>query len=359
MFIYVGTYTSAPSKSKGIYTLEFDGSSGSLSPRKTTENVEDPSFMAIPPGGAYLYAVNELLEYRGEKSGAVSAFQIDSKTGDLKFINKVTSRGAAPCYVTVSSDGKFVLVANYLGGNVAVFPVKADGGLGEAVSVQQHSGSGPHKDRQEAAHAHSVVLDRDNKYAFVCDLGIDRVMIYEFDRQTGELRPNPSQAFHATEPGAGPRHFKFHPNGRFAFLVNELNMTVSSLAYDAAAGSLKLVDTISTLPRDFKGENTCADLHVSPDGRFVYASNRGHDSIAVFSFDEASGRLGLVEFASTGGRSPRNFGIDPSGRFLLAANQRSNSIVTFSIDPASGRLKPSGKPTNTPTPACVLFHPLK
>ena len=358
MYIYVGTYTSGGSKSKGIYIHRFNGDTGQIFPYKVVEEVEEPSFLAIDPKGRYLFAVNETMAFDGKPSGAVCSFEIGKKTGDLKFINKVASLGGAPCHVTVTKDGRFVLVANYMGGNVAVFPVDAKGKLGSASSTQQHSGSGPQKDRQEAAHAHSIILAPDNKFVFVNDLGIDQVVIYAFDPIAGKLTPNKNQPHYSTAAGAGPRHFKFHPNGRFAVVLNELNMTVTSLAYDAVAGTLKELKTVSTLPRDFKGQNTCADIHFSPDGRFIYASNRGHDSIAVFSFDASDGRMQLIEVVSTGGKTPRNFAIDPKGKFLLAANQNSDSIVVFSIDGSSGRLKSTGTVADSPRPVCVLFHSL-
>ncbi|MEO5857914.1 MAG: lactonase family protein [Pyrinomonadaceae bacterium] len=359
MLLYVGTYTSGESKSKGIYIHKFDGATGRLTPFRVVEGVEEPSFITIDGRGRYLYAVNETVEFEGMKSGAVSAFAIDQKSGDLKFLDKQPSMGGAPCNVTTSANGKFVLVANYVGGNVAVLPIGDDGRLGKAVDVEQHSGTGANKDRQEAAHAHSIILDSHNKYAFVNDLGIDRVMIYEFDKGKGTLKPNAEQPFYSTAAGAGPRHFKFHPNGKFAFIVNELDMTLTSLAYDAKRGGLKAMETLSTLPTGVSGpSNSCADLHVSPSGDHVYASNRGHDSIAVYSFDKRAGKIQLVEISSTRGKTPRNFAIDPSGSYLLAANQRSNSIVTFAIDRSSGRLTYTGSTIETPTPVCLQFHEL-
>jgi 6-phosphogluconolactonase len=244
-------------------------------------------------------------------------------------------------------------VANYVGGNIAVLPVNADGSLGKAIDLEQHQGSGPDKTRQEAAHAHSIMLDPGNKYAFVNDLGIDRIMIYEFDLKNGKLAPNPKQPFYQTKPGAGPRHFKIHPAGKYAFAVNELDMTVTSLGYDQLKGTLKEIQTISAVPAGFAGENTCADIHISPNGRFLYASNRGHDSIVAYRIVEASGRLELIEHVSTQGKTPRNFTIDPTGKFMLVANQRSNSIATFSIDQKSGRLKYSGHTISVPSPVCL------
>ena len=357
MLLYVGTYTSGESKSKGIYIHKFDGATGRLAPFRVVEGVEEPSFLTTR--GRYLFAVNETMEFDGMKSGAVSAFEIDRKSGDLKFLNKQPSMGGAPCHITTSANGKYALVANYMGGNVAVLPIGDNGRLGKAIDVEQHNGTGPNKERQEAAHAHSIILDSVNKYAFVNDLGIDRVMIYEFDKSKGTLTSNAKQQFYSAPAGAGPRHFKFHPNGKFAFVVNELDMTLTALAYDASTGVLKAIDTLSTLPAGVSGpSNSCADLHVSPSGGHVYASNRGHDSIAVYSFDKSSGKMQLVEIVSTRGKTPRNFAIDPTGNYLLAANQRSNSIVTFAIDRTTGKLTYAGSTIETPTPVCLQFHEL-
>jgi 6-phosphogluconolactonase len=353
-YLYVGTYTSGGSRSEGIYIFRFDPETGKVTPHKTVRGVEEPSFLAIDPRGKYLFAVNETLDHQGRKSGAVSSFSIE-RGGSLTFLNKQPSMGGAPCHLTTSRDGRFVLVANYVGGNVAVLPVGGDGALGKVIDLEQHSGSGPNKARQESAHAHSIILDGTGHYAFANDLGIDKVMIYKFDGSNGKLSPNPDQAHYQTRPGAGPRHFKFHPSGKYAFVINELDMTISTLAYDQARGALREVNTVSTVPPGYSGENSCADVHVHPDGKFVYGSNRGHDSIAAFRFDVASGRLEPIEHVPTGGKTPRNFVIDPAGKFLLAANQRSDSIVTFSIDGESGRLKPTGQVTNVPSPVCLLF----
>lgn len=356
LLLYVGTYTSGPTKSEGIYVHKFNLRTGGLTPHKVVSGVVEPSFLAISKNRRYLYAVNETVEYEGKSSGAVSAFTIDGKSGDLRFINKQASLGGAPCHLSVSSNGNFVLVANYFGGNVAVYAIAKDGSLGGSVDLKQHAGKGPNAERQEAPHAHSVILDAANKFAFVNDLGIDQILIYGFDDRTGKLTPNVAQRSYATRPGAGPRHFKMHPDGRFAFVVNELDMTITSLAFDANAGTLREVQTISTLPADFKGENSCADLHVSPNGDFLYASNRGHDSIVSYQIDKRTGRLALIEHVPTGGKTPRNFAIDPTGSYLLAANQRSDSIVVFSIDSRSGKLTSTGNTLATPSPVCLIFR---
>jgi len=357
MLVYTGTYTSGKSRSEGIYIYKLNLETGELKLYKTIKNVVEPSFLAIDNSRKYLYAVNETVEYEGKKSGAVSAFAINQKTGDLQFLNRQPSLGGAPCFVTVTKNEKFVLVANYVGGNVTVFPIQTDGKLGASIDLVQHSGSGANKERQEAAHAHSIMLDQNNRFAFANDLGIDKVMIYQFDNKSGKLKPNSAQPFYQTKAGAGPRHFAFHPNGKFAFVINELDMTISSLTYDARQGTLKEIQTVPTLPVDFSGANSCADIHVSPNGRFLYGSNRGHDSIVSFRIDEKNGHLAYIEHISTGGKTPRNFAIDPTGQFLLAANQNSDSIVVFRIDEKSGKLTQTRK-AEAPTPVCLKLIPV-
>ena len=355
MLLYIGTYTSS-GKSEGIYVHKFDADTGNLTPLHTVKNVAEPSFLAINKDRKYLYAVNELVEYEGKKSGAVSAFAIDRKAGNLQFLNRQPSLGDAPCFITVSDNQKFVLVANYLGGNVSVYPIEKDGRLGASVDLAQHKGIGPNKDRQEAAHAHSITLDRNNRFAFAADLGIDKLMIYQFDDQTGKLKPNEAQAFYQTKPGAGPRHFAFHGSGKFAFLINELDLTITSLAYDEKLGTLKEIQTVPTLPAGASTAGvTCADIHTSPNGRFLYGSNRGHNSIVSYRIDEKTGKLEYIEHVSTGGKKPRNFAIEPNGKFLLVANQDSDNVVVFRIDEKTGKLQSTGITASVPVPVCLKF----
>jgi 6-phosphogluconolactonase len=352
--VYVGTYTSN-SKSEGIYVCKFDLKTGKMILVSTAGNVPDPSFLVADRNGKYLFAVNELLEFEGKPSGSVSSFAIEAKTGSLKFVNKQSSMGGAPCHISITEDAKFILVANYLGGNVSVFPLGPDGRIGPSSDLIQHSGSGPNKERQLSAHAHSITLDKKGRFAVAADLGIDRVMIYEFDRGRGKLRPNSLQPFFQTAPGAGPRHFAFHPSGRLAFVINELSSSVTSLSYQAKTGTLKEIQTLSTLSQGFNGPNTCADIHVSPDGKFVYGSNRGSDSIAAYRIDEESGKLTYIANTPTGGKKPRNFVIDPTGNFLLAANQDSDNIVVFRIDRQTGMLQNTGQAIEIPAPVCLRF----
>ncbi|MCU1288517.1 MAG: hypothetical protein JWN60_746 [Acidobacteria bacterium] len=356
MLVYIGTYTSGKSRSEGIYIYKLNLDSGELKPYKTIKGVVEPSFLAIDKDKKYLYAVNETVEYEGKKSGAVSAFAIDGKTGDLKFLNKQPSLGGAPCHVSISDNGKFVLVANYVGGNVSVFPVEKDGKLGAPSDSAQHKGTGPNKERQEAAHAHSINLDPENRFAVACDLGADKIFVYRFDYSNGTLEAN-AEPYFQSKPGAGPRHFAFHPDGEKAFVINELDSTLTALAFDKTSGVFKELETVSTLPANWTGSNTCADLHISPDGKFVYGSNRGHDSIASFVINEKNGRLESTGHTSTGGKTPRNFVIDPTGKFLLAANQNSDSIVVFRIDDKTGKPGATGISARVPTPVCLKLMP--
>jgi 6-phosphogluconolactonase len=350
LLVYVGTYTSGGGE--GIYLYRLDLADGSLKHEGTTAGVVEPSYLTLEPRRRFLYAVNELETYEGAPGGAVSAFAVDQQTGALRFLNRRASKGGAPCYVTAADSGRFVLVANYVGGNVAVLPVLADGSLGEAVDVKQDAGSGPNRERQEGPHAHCVVLDRTNTFAYSCDLGTDKVMVYRFDRRTGRLTPNSRPWFEA-KPGAGPRHLTFHPGGRFAYVLNELDSTVTALAHDSARGTLEGLQTLSTLPPDFKDSNTGADIHVAPGGRFLYCSNRGHDSIAVFGVEARTGHLRPLGHTPTLGKTPRNFAIDPTGRLLLVANQKSDTVVTFRLDPRTGALEPTGKTARVPAPVCL------
>ena len=348
--LYVGTYTSGGSE--GIYLYRLDLADGSLKHAGTTAGVVNPSYLTLDARRRFLYAVNEVEEFGGAASGAVSAFAVDRRTGALSFLNQRASKGGAPCYVSVAADGKFVLVANYVGGNVAVLPVGRGGKLGEAVDVEQHTGAGPDRERQEAAHAHFITLDRENRFAYSCDLGTDKVMVYRFDRRTGSLSPNAPPSL-SLKPGAGPRHLAFHPRGRFAYVLNELDSTVTALAHDPARGTLRELQTVSALPRDFAGANTGADIHLTPDGRFLYSSNRGHDSLARFAVNARTGALRPVGHTPTEGKTPRNFVIDPTGRFVLVANQKSDTVVTFRLDARTGALRPTGQTASVPSPVCL------
>lgn len=352
--VYAGTYTKGASK--GIYAYRFQSSSGKLDPIGAVAGIANPSFVAIHPGHRFLYAVSEIHDFGGQKSGAVSAYSIDAATGRLAWINAVSSRGAGPCYVAVDRTGRNVLVANYDSGSVAVLPIDDQGRLGEASAFVQHTGSGVNRERQEAPHAHSINVSPDNRFAVVADLGLDRLFVYRFDPAKGSLIAN-DPPFASVHPGAGPRHFTFHPGGKFAYAINEMQSTVTAFAWDGAAGVLRELQTVSTLPGDFKGNSDSAEVLVDPSGQFLYGSNRGHDSIAVFAIDRARGTLKPVMHAPTGGRTPRNFVIDPSGAFLLAANQDSNNIVVFRRNSRTGRLTPADQAVPVDSPVCIRFVP--
>jgi 6-phosphogluconolactonase len=350
---YVGTYTSK-TNSKGIYAYRFDAEKGQLTPIGVAAESVDPSFLAIHPNGKYLYAVNEIGNFNGGTSGALSAFSIDAKTGALKLLNQVPTRGAGPCYVSLDKNGSFVLVANYDSGSIASFPVHDDGSLGTASGFVQHSGSGPNKERQEGPHAHWIGTSPDNRFALAVDLGLDQVLVYSFDSSKGIFTPMLS-GFAKVKPGAGPRHLAFHPNGKFAYVLSEMESSVTVFSYQLKNGTFTSLETISALPKDYSGPKEAAEIAVHPSGKFLYTSNRGHDSIAVFAIDEKKGTLKSLGQVLTGGKTPRHFAIDPTGAYLLAENQESNNIVIFHIDAATGSLTPTGQAVDVPSPVCLTF----
>ena len=352
--VYVGTYTRG--ESEGIYILRIDLKTGALTPVGVARGVVNPSFLAIDPKGRFLYAVNEVADFQGQRSGGVSALAIDTDTGSLRLLNQQPSQGTSPCFVTVDQTGRCILVANYGSGSVAALPIGENGRLGAASATVQHDGSSVNPGRQQGPHAHSINLDAANRFAFAADLGLDKILIYRFDAGEGTLVPN-APASVSVEAGAGPRHFAFHPSGKTAYVINELDCTVTVFSYDSARGELTTLQTISTLPLGFDGNNSTAEIQVHPSGRFVFGSNRGHHSIVVFAVDPDSGQLTYVENQSTQGKTPRGFGIDPSGTFLLAANQDSDNIVVFRIDQDTGALKPTGHSLHVPTPVCVKVMP--
>jgi 6-phosphogluconolactonase len=354
LLAFVGTYTAPQSNSTGIYAYRFIVDTGVLTPLGLAAETKNPSFIVVAPNQKFLYAVNELDDYKGAKAGAVSAFAIDGATGKLKLLNEVSSRGADPCYITTDKTGKFVLIANYSGGSVAVFPVKADGSLGEASSFVQHTGHGTDPQRQEGPHAHSIDVSPDNKFVMVDDLGLDELLVYKFDARKGTLTPN-DPPFAKIEAASGPRHFALRPDGKFAYVVSEMKGTVTVLSNDASTGTLHPVQTISTLPKNFTGAIEDAEIHVHGSGKFLYASNRGGgNSIAVYAIDPAKGTLTLLEITPTQGKTPRSFEIDPTGTWLLAENQESNNIVVFRINP-DGKLTATGNKVEIGAPVDLKF----
>ncbi len=345
-YLLIGTYTGG--KSEGIYVYHFNGTSGdfdSVSMIKTS----NPSFLAISPDQKFIYAVHE--NANNGKGGEVAAFAFNKEEGKLSFINQQLSGGDHPCYVSVDKTGKWVAAANYTSGSLSVLPINKNGGLDSATTIIQHDGYSVNTERQKGPHVHSTVFSKDNKYLFVADLGIDKLMIYSFDEKTGNLT---EASFVMTEPGAGPRHFTFHPDNKHFYLVEELTGTIS--AYHYIKGELELLQNISALPPDYMGPIGSADIHTSPDGKFLYASNRGEsNTIAIFKINQKTGWLTLAGHQSTLGKTPRNFNFDPSGNFLLVANQNSDEIVIFKVDKKTGFLADTGKRIKVGNPVCIKW----
>ncbi|HXN22572.1 MAG TPA: lactonase family protein [Candidatus Dormibacteraeota bacterium] len=350
--MYAGTYTRPPSK--GIYAYRFQPASGTFTSIGLVAETANPSFLAIHPNQRFLYAANEISRYEGQSAGSVSAFSIDAASGQLKLLNQVSSKGSGPCHVALDKTGKWLFAANYNGGSVAAFPVHNDGTLGEASAFVQHSGSSVNPQRQREPHAHVATVSPDNRFILVADLGSDQVFVYRLDPAKGRLAPN-DPPFVKVAPGSGPRHLAFRPDGRFTYVINEMMSTVTTFGYDAGRGSLQELQTLSTLPEGFTGTNSTAEIAVHPNAKFLYASNRGHDSIAIFQIDPAKGTLTAAGQVATQGKTPRNFAIDPTGAYLLAANQDSASVVVFRIDQKSGGLMPIGTVLEIPFPVCITF----
>jgi 6-phosphogluconolactonase len=353
--LYVGTYT-APQKSAGIYLFRLRSADLSLIPLGLAAATPSPSFLAIDPQRRFLFAVNETGTFAGQPTGSVSAFALDPVTGKLALLNQRSSLGSGPCHLTVDRTGRHVLVANYNSGSVAVLPVASDGRLGEPTAFVQHAGNSIDPGRQAGPHAHCVTLDAANRFAFVCDLGLDQVRAYRYDPERGTLAPAETP-FTSIKPGSGPRHLVFRPDGRFAYVINELNSTVTSFAYDADQGRLRELATVSTLPAGFDGKSAGAEIAVEPSGRWLYTSNRGHDSVVRFAIDPEAGTLSHLADNSSGGKTPRHFGLSPSGRELVIANQNSDNLIVASLDPATGRFMRSGAVAQAFSPVCTVFLP--
>lgn len=364
LMMYVGTYTRREphviGKSAGIQLCRFDPSTGEISFAETATGVVNPSFLAIHPTGRYLYSVSEMGErIEGRPAGGIAAFQINPETGSLTALNLQPSGGTGPCHLVVDATGKYVLATNYASGGVVVLPIRPDGSLGPSSDYIQHEGSSVNPQRQQEPHPHSINLNATNHYALVPDLGTDKVMIYAFDAENGTLKPNSAQPWARARSGAGPRHLDFHPSQRYVYVGNELDSTVIAFEFDDTRGTLKEINTLSTLPEGYEEsapeKSWVADVHVHPSGKTVYVSNRGHDSIAIFHVDRNSGALTPAGHVSTKGKYPRNFGLDPAGNFLIVANQNSDDIYVFSIDQATGALLETKHGIEIPTPVCVKF----
>lgn len=350
--VYIGSYSTA--KGKGIRVFRFDAATGRLTSMRLATEAVNPTFVTASVDGRFLYATKEVTRHEGRKSGSVKAFAIDRKTGKLRFLNEVASGGTIPCYVALDKTGRYAMVANYGSGSVEVIEVRKNGRLGKVTAFDQYAGSGVNPQRQEGPHAHSINVSPDNRFALAADLGLDKLFVYRFGEKAGVLLPNhPSYA--TVNPGSGPRHIAFARNGRFVYVIGEMKSNITTFAYDARRGTLRKLQTISTLPKGYKGQSDCAEVALSPNGKFVYGSNRGHDSIAVFAADPKKGTLTPVERVPSGGKTPRHFAIDPTGRFLLVANQESDTVMVFAVDRKTGRLAATGEKAIVKSPTCVRF----
>ncbi|MHB1156516.1 MAG: lactonase family protein [Phycisphaerales bacterium] len=345
MFVYFGTYTGP--QSKGIYCYTLNMTTGALTPRGVTEGVTNPSFLALHPTQPLLFAVSEVRQFGDAPAGGVAAFQIDA-SGQLKPLNTQNTGGTGPCYLSLDPTGTHVLVANYGGGSVACLPIDETGRLQPACDSVQFQGDAK-------PHAHAITLDPTGRFAIATDLGLNQIRVFTYDATHGKLTAN-DPPFASLPTGTGPRHFTFHPNGKWCYVINELNSTINAFAWNAQAGTLTPFDHVATIPADFHDRNDTAHIAVHPSGRWLYGSNRGHDSIAVFRIDPDTGKLTGIGHEPTRGRTPRHFNIDPTGTFLLAANQKSDNVQVFRIDAQTGLLTAAGQPVSIPSPVCVVFR---
>ena len=351
--VYLGTSpTGTPDGAQGIYRFTFDSETGAISPVTLAAEALNPAFLAHHPSGKFLYAVNESKEFQGQPGGGVSAFAVDAQSGALTLLNQQPAGGNGPCHLAVDATGRALVVANYSSGSVSVFPILPDGKLGPRSDLHQHVGSGPDADRQKGPHAHGVTFSPDNRFVLVNDLGIDQILTYRLDVEKARLIPHQPACL---KPGAGPRHFCFSPDARHGYAINELDNTVTLFDWDAPNGVLTPRESVPTLPADFTSYSKTSELVFHPNGDFLYASNRGHDSIAVYRRNRETGQLSLIERVFTGGSEPRSFGISPDGHWLIAANQYVNTLQLFRIDDKTGTLTPHGEPIAAPSPICVLF----
>ena len=355
---YIGTYTEsqipAEQRSQGIYAAQLDAASGAISDPRPVGWGANACFLVLSPDRRFLYAVGDTFAAEQFSGGAVGAFAIDATTGQLGLLNQTPAPGGRPSHITIDATGRFVVTINYHQGSVALYSVEQDGRIAAASDVVQHQGSGPNPARQAGPHAHQATFTPDNGLVLINDLGLDKVMIYRLERAQAKLIPH-DPPWATVHPGAGPRHLAFHPSGAYVYVIDELDATITAFGWNASRGVLQEMQVVPTLPADFSGENLCADIHVHPTGKFLYGSNRGHDSIAIYAIDEQTGLLTALGYQSTLGEVPRNFAIDPSGAFLVVANQKSGTLVSFAIDPRQGDLTPTGHSAQIPAPSCVKF----
>ena len=350
--VYVGTFTE--DRIEGLHILQLDTSTGKLEAASKVPDVHNPFFLAADAGARFLYASCAVDEFDGRPGGSIKAFSIDPESGSLTLLNEQHAGGDLPCYLSVERTGRCLLSGNYGSGSVSTLPIDEEGRVQPVSQVVRHEGSSVDSGRQEGPHVHSIVLSPDQRFAFSADLGIDKVMCYELDAASATIEPT-GQGFVSTRAGAGPRHVSFHPDGSRAYVINELDSTIAVFDYDAESGSLSERQTLSALPGDYDGENFCADVRAHPSGRFLYGSNRGHDSIVIMSIDGTTGELTSFAHEPSGGAWPWNLEFDPAGEFLLAANQRGNLVSCFRIDPDTGALEPAGSPVEVPGAVCVLI----
>ncbi|MGG1552703.1 lactonase family protein [Paenibacillus ferrarius] len=348
-YAFIGSY--ADSKNPGVYTALFDEAKGSFKVTHQTAGLQNPTFLAVDTDNWRLYALSEGTDANGQRCGAAGAYQINPDSGQLTPLNQAVTLPATTCHITLDRTNQLAMVASYHGGMVGVLPILEDGKLGETSDIRRHQGASvlPVQDRPRA---HSVTVDRNNRFAVVCDLGLDKVIVYKLDVEGRKLDLHQEVQ---VPPGSGPRHLAFHPSYRYAYVINELGSSMTAFAYDEEQGQLAPIETVSTLPGDYQGDNACADVHISPDGRFLYGSNRGHDSIVVYAIDADNGKLTAMQHESTGGKHPRNFALSPDGRFLLVANKDSNNVVSLARDEATGKLAPTGDVLELSMPVCIKF----
>jgi 6-phosphogluconolactonase len=351
--VFIGTYTYG--KSEGIYAIDFDAETGSISNARLAAKLDNPAYLAISTNNKYLYAAMESDTFDGAPGGGVGAFSIREESGKLGLLNLKSAAGNTPCHITADRLNKYLFTANYNEGTFTSFSINSDGSIGDIIFEIMHKGFGPNRERQEKPHIHCAVLNPEEDHLCVADLGIDKIMVYSFNVKSGALNHKQNLDV-AINPGSGPRQLEFHPNNKFAYLVNELKSDIVVLEYLSVDCSFNQIQHISALPDGFDKVSWCAAIHISPDGNYLYASNRGHDSIAVFHIDKDTGKLTHVSYTHTAGAYPRDFAIHPNGKFLIAANQNSGSLVPFSIDKNTGKLAQCGEPCAVPDPTCVKFQ---